>query len=167
MTLKRVTGNNRYLKELNQANIMALIRQKERISRKELADLTGLSPTACGIITRQLIQEDFLYETGQGESTGGRKPVMLEIKPNTYFAAGFDITVNQLQMVIADLTGDIVAEKRLEYDLGISVDRVIHLVCEELNGIIAQKKLRRERFLGCNAIIRPRWFICLPCAIPT
>ena len=152
-TMKNVTGNNQYLKELNQAAVLALIRQKERLSRKELSDLTGLSPTACGSITRQLIQDGFLHETGQGESTGGRKPVMLEIKPNSYYAAGFDIGMEELQMVIADITGQILYQQNLEYTLGISVEKAIDLVHAELSVIIEKLGLQWEKFLGCGLSI--------------
>ena len=150
---KNTPGNNQYLKELNQASVMELIRLHERLSRKELSDLTGLSPTACGSITRQLIQDGFLHETGQGESTGGRKPVMLEIKPDSYYAAGFDIGMDELQMVIADITGKVIVEKNLEYTMGISVDKAIGLIYDELDRIIAQLGLKWERFLGCGLSI--------------
>jgi predicted NBD/HSP70 family sugar kinase len=150
---KNLTGNNQYLKELNQAAVMELIRQKGRLSRKELSDLTGLSPTACGSITRQLIQDGFLYETGQGESTGGRKPVMLEIKPRSYYAAGFDIGMEELQMVIADITGKILYHRNLEYTSGISVEKAMDLVYEELSVICEKLGLKKERFLGCGLSI--------------
>lgn len=150
---KNVTGNNQYLKELNQAAVMSLIRQKGRLSRKELSDLTGLSPTTCGSITRQLIKDGFLYETGQGESTGGRKPVMLEIKPISYYAAGFDIGMEELQMVVADITGQILLEKKLAYTKGISVEQAVEMVSEELTRLIEKIGLKRERFLGCGLSI--------------
>ena len=121
--------------------------------RKELSDLTGLSPTACGSITRQLIQDGFLYETGQGESTGGRKPVMLEIRPNSYYAAGFDIGMEELQMVVADITGKILYHRNLEYTSGISVEKAMDLVYDELLVISEELGLSRERFLGCGLSI--------------
>ena len=58
---KNITGNNQYLKEFNQAIVLELIRQHKRLSRKELSVLTGLSPTACGSITRALIKDGFLH----------------------------------------------------------------------------------------------------------
>ena len=130
MTIK-ITGNNQYLKELNKATVLDLIRQNKRLSRKELADLTGLSPTACGSITRELIKDGFLHETGQGESTGGRKPVMLELKPNSYYAVGFDIGMSELKMVIADITAKVLVQKQFEYSPGISVEKVIKFIGEK------------------------------------
>jgi N-acetylglucosamine repressor len=151
--IKNLTGNNQYLKELNQAAIMDLIRQKGRLSRKELSDLTGLSPTACGSITRQLIKDGFLHETGQGKSTGGRKPIMLEIRPNSYYAAGFDIGMEVIQVVIADITGQILFNKEIEYKLGTSVERTIDLIYQEFSTIIKEMDLGLEKFLGCGLSI--------------
>jgi len=147
--VNKLTGNNRYLKKLNQASIMELIRINGKLSRKELSNLTGLSPTACGSITRELIEDGFLHETGQGESTGGRKPVILEIKPDSYYAAGFDIGMTQLQVVVADISGRIIIEKNIEYELGVSVEEAILTANEQLNAVINERKLNREKFLGC------------------
>lgn len=151
--IKNKTGNNQYLKELNQAAVLDLIRQKGRLSRKELSDLTGLSPTACGSITRQLIQDGFLHETGQGESTGGRKPVMLELKPRSYYAAGFDIGMEEIQMAVADITGQILYRQNLEYTMGISVEKALDMVHDELSMLVDKMGLKWENFLGCGLSI--------------
>lgn len=150
---KNITGNNQYLKEFNQAVVLELIRQHKRLSRKELSVLTGLSPTACGSITRTLIKDGFLYETGQGESTGGRKPVMLELKPGSYYAVGFDIGMNELKMVIADITSEILVQRELKYSQGISTEKVIDIIQEEFLKTIETEKLSHEKFLGCGLSI--------------
>lgn len=150
---KKITGNNQYLKELNKAAVLDLIRKNRRLSRKELADLTGLSPTACGSITRELIKDGFLYETGHGESTGGRKPVLLELKPNSYYAVGFDIGMNELKMVIADITADILVQKNFEYSPGISAENVIRLIEDKFFEVIENEKLDFEKFIGCGLSI--------------
>ncbi|HZK25927.1 MAG TPA: ROK family transcriptional regulator [Thermoclostridium sp.] len=150
---KNITGNNQYLKEFNQAIVLELIRQHKRLSRKELSVLTGLSPTACGSITRALIKDGFLHETGQGESTGGRKPVMLEIKPDSYYAVGFDIGMNELKMVIADITSNILVQRSLKYSQGISVEKVIAIIRDEFFKTIEAEKLSHEKFIGCGLSI--------------
>lgn len=147
--LNKPAGNNRYLKKLNQASIMELIRINGKLSRKELSELTGLSPTACGSITRKLIYDGFLHETGHGESTGGRKPVMLEIKPDSYYAVGFDIGMTQMQVAVADISGRILVEKNIKYKLGISVEEAVLLADKQLSEIIKERKLNRKKFLGC------------------
>ena len=64
------TGNNQYLKELNKAIIMDLIRTSEGISRKALADKTGLSATATGTIVSSLLDDEYIQEKGLGKSSG-------------------------------------------------------------------------------------------------
>jgi len=149
----KITGNNQYLKELNKAAVLDLIRRNKRLSRKELADLTGLSPTACGCITRELIKDGYLHETGQGESTGGRKPVMLELKPNSYYAVGFDIGMNEIKMVIADITANILVQEEFKFSPGITADKVIELIGEKFFEVIKAEKLNFEKFIGCGLSI--------------
>jgi len=150
---KKITGNNQYLKELNKAAVLDLIRQNKRLSRKELSDLTGLSPTACGSITRELIKDGFLHETGQGESTGGRKPVMLELKPNSYYAVGFDIGMSELKMVIADITASILLQRQFKYKPGTPAEKVIGLIRDKFFETIDCEKLNADKFIGCGLSI--------------
>ncbi|NJD02320.1 MAG: winged helix-turn-helix domain-containing protein, partial [Ruminiclostridium sp.] len=93
---KSLTGNNSFLKELNQKTILDLVRVNKAISKAGLSQLTGLSPTAVGVIVNKLLEKGYIHETGTGESQGGRKPVMLELKPRSFYTAGIDIDVGYM-----------------------------------------------------------------------
>ena len=112
------TGNNQYLKELNKAIIMDLIRTSEGISRKALADKTGLSASATGTIVSSLLDDEYIQEKGLGKSSGGRKPVILELKPRSYFAFGFDIDSHCLYTIVMDITGDVIYKRKRETPAG-------------------------------------------------
>lgn len=103
-------GNNKFLKSYNEAGILELIRTHERVSRSELSRLTGLSATAAGAIVASLASKGYIHETGTGESKGGRKPVLIELKPDSYFSAGIDIDVDFMAFTLIDITGRIVCE---------------------------------------------------------
>ena len=67
MTKSR-TGNNQFLKKYNETGILDLIRVHKSVSRAELSKLTGLSPTAAGVIAASLIEKGYIHETGTGDS---------------------------------------------------------------------------------------------------
>ncbi len=150
---ERKTGNNQYLKEMNKSIILDLVRTTAGISRKALADITGLSATASGAIVRALLNDEFIQETGEGESSGGRKPVMLELKPYSYFALGFDIDVRFTYTVVLDLTGEIIYRKKQENSIGLTPEQAITTLTQEYIRAIEKLKLPISRILGAGVSI--------------
>lgn len=109
--MSKRTGNNKFLKEYNESIILDLIRINRALSKAELSKLTGLSATATGAITAGLIEKGYIYETGIGESKGGRRPVLLELKPDSFYSIGIDIDYDFINLVLLDITGITVCEK--------------------------------------------------------
>lgn len=109
--MSKRTGNNKFLKEYNESIILDLIRINKALSKAELSKLTGLSATATGAITAGLIEKGYIYETGIGESRGGRRPVLLELKPDSFYSIGIDIDYDFINLVLLDITGITVCEK--------------------------------------------------------
>lgn len=107
---KTRTGNNKFLKSYNEAGVLDLIRTHGQISRSELSRITGLSATAAGAIVASLTAKDYIHETGTGESKGGRKPVLIELKPGSHFSVGIDIDVDSIAFALTDITGRVLYE---------------------------------------------------------
>ena len=107
MTKSR-TGNNKFLKAYNEAGILDLIRTGKAQSRADLSKATGLSPTATGAIVSALIEKGYIHEIGTGESKGGRKPVMLKLKPDSYYSIGLDVDIDSISFILTDITGRVV-----------------------------------------------------------
>ncbi len=107
---KGSTGNNKFLKAYNEAGILDLIRTGEALSRADLSKVTGLSPTAAGTIVSVLLEKGYIHETGTGESKGGRKPVLLELMPYSYYSIGLDVDIDSISYILADITGRVVYE---------------------------------------------------------
>jgi predicted NBD/HSP70 family sugar kinase len=81
------------LKKLNRQFILNHIRKYTEISRVDLARYTELSPTTVSTIIAELVAKKLVTELRVGESSGGRKPLMLGINPNARYVAG--IILNQ------------------------------------------------------------------------
>jgi len=146
--IKKKTGNNKFLKQFNQALILDLIRTNNSISKAELSELTGLSPTAIGVIVSGLLEEGYIHETGIGESKGGRRPVLLELKPNSYFSLGFDLDTDYVHAILIDLMGNIVYERFIDMPKVFETENVIALLEDEIENVLQSFKLDREKLLG-------------------
>lgn len=58
-------------------------------------------------IVGRLTGEGLVQETGVGPSTGGRRPVLLELVPQAYRAVGLEVGARMLTVVITDLNAEV------------------------------------------------------------
>jgi predicted NBD/HSP70 family sugar kinase len=111
-----MAGNNKALKEYNQAVILDFIRRRKAVSKADLAPASGLSANAVGMITAQLLDEGYIRVSGTGTSRGGRKPELLSLKPNSYYAMGVNIDTDRIRFALIDHTGRTVYQSRVRVD---------------------------------------------------
>lgn len=84
---------------------------QEPISRADIAQLTGLNKATVSSLINELLEEELVYESGAGESSGGRRPVILHYNRVAGFSIGIDIGVNYILSVLTNLKGEILKEK--------------------------------------------------------
>ncbi len=101
----------------NRRELLLLLRDRGQMSRAELAKLTGLTRPTVSTIIHELMTDGLVEESGKGVSRGGKRPIMLSIKSDSYFAVGIDLGDDFLiRGVLCDLGGNVVRQRELEYD---------------------------------------------------
>lgn len=146
MTKSR-TGNSKFLKAYNETGILDVIRMKQAVSRADLSKETGLSPTATGAIVSALMEKGYIHETGTGESRGGRKPVLLQLKSGSYFSVGIDVDVDSVLFVLMDITGKVVHEMKAALPAN-TPEAAVEAVAAGVGRIAESFSIDRERLLG-------------------
>ncbi|MFJ4952257.1 ROK family protein [Streptomyces sp. NPDC088760] len=119
------------LRSHNTALVLGLLRDAgaEGISRLELAERTGLTPQAVSKITARLREQGLAAEAGRRASTGGKPRTVLRLVPEAGHAVGVHLDRDELRVVLVDLDGAVVAERRGELDLGAGAEAVLGAVC--------------------------------------
>ena len=147
MRNSKATGNNKFLKELNETVLLDLIRTNKLISKADLALITGLSPTATGMIVSKLLEKQYIEEGGIGESSGGRRPILYQLRPMSYFSLGIDIDDDYIRYILMDIQGTIVHnEKDLnEYT---TVEQTLSAILHKYNAIVAKFQIAQDRMIG-------------------
>ena len=74
MLPKKVVVAPEFVRELNKAQILNIVRQERMISRTDIAKQARLSRSTVSIIVNELIEEGWIRESGPGQSRGGRRP---------------------------------------------------------------------------------------------
>jgi glucokinase-like ROK family protein len=106
-----MTWNQHIVKKNNKALVLQLIMEKEPISRADIAQVSGLHKATVSSLVNELLEEELIFESGPGESSGGRRPVILHFNKVAGYAVGIDIGVNYVLCVLTDLKGNILFEK--------------------------------------------------------
>ncbi|HHU62746.1 MAG TPA: ROK family transcriptional regulator [Clostridiales bacterium] len=111
--MKRVAGNQRLVRETNQKLIIDAFRQRGMISRAELAKLLNLSAPSVSSNIDQLLRAGMLREVGEGDSIGGRRPILLKFNYRYRFIGVVDLSSDVVRVVLGDLQGNIVAFREI------------------------------------------------------
>ena len=139
---------NKYdLKEMNRNNIYHLIYNSNGISKQQIATQLGLSLPTVSQNLLQLRQEGLIMESGTFNSTGGRKPRIIQCVPDVRLALGMDITAHHLNLVLTDLMGTVLANQRLQLKYE-NTDRYYEQVREQLEAFVCRSGVQEERILG-------------------
>jgi predicted NBD/HSP70 family sugar kinase len=111
------------------------------ISRAEIARLTGLTPATVSNITAELLSLHIIEERARGESSGGRKPVILSIAKNAYSFAGVHIGTDMIEVALADCDAEIKQIVRLPFKGRIDPETAMDRVGQMLETVIGQSEL--------------------------
>lgn len=96
------------VKKMNQKVLLNEIVSNSPVSRARLSEITGLNKSTVSSQVNTLIEKNLIFEIGQGQSSGGRKPVMLVFNKNAGYSIGIDIGVDSINGILTDLKGNIV-----------------------------------------------------------
>lgn len=110
------TWNQHVVKKENKALVLETIKNHSPISRADIANLTGLNKGTVSSLVSELLEEQLINESGPGESSGGRRPVMLLFNQLAGYSIGIDLGVNYLLGVLTDLKGNISHEKLIKFN---------------------------------------------------
>ncbi|GHI61248.1 transcriptional regulator [Streptomyces asoensis] len=136
---ERPAGVNLFaLRSHNAALVLDLLRTAgpDGISRLELAERTGLTPQAVSKITARLREEGLVAEAGRRASTGGKPRTVLRLVPEAGHAVGVHLDRDELRVVLADLDGRVVAERRVALSLGAGAGTVLGAVVRRVTEVV-------------------------------
>lgn len=120
------------IRDINRQIVLNYVREREPISRAEIARETDLQRSTISAIVEALTAEGLIEEVGEGESTGGRRPTLLRLRTKEAIAIGVAITPTCTTVATSDLAGRIVEQKEFltDPDPEKTINEVISLVQE-------------------------------------
>ena len=144
---KHPLGNRDLIRAINRSTVLNTIKTQGSISRAEIARLTGLSAATVTGISAKLIDEGLIFEKAEGDSSGGRKPILLAIDPRGGYVVGIKLMEDHAIGAITDLEATIIA-KREEGLQDLSLDNTLETLESLVERLVVEAGIEREQLLG-------------------
>jgi N-acetylglucosamine repressor len=92
-------------REINRSIVLNLVRERQPISRADLARVMEVRRGAVSLIVNDLLAEGLIFEGATGEAVRGRKPTFLYIDSRRRAVVAADIRASETFVMLADLLG--------------------------------------------------------------
>lgn len=109
----RKRSNNTEIRRQNRSRTAQFVLERGSVSRNELALSLELSLPTVFQNVNELLEMGLLCESGEYESTGGRKAKMLSINPAFGNVVGVEISRTHIGMVLTDVSGSMHAQSEI------------------------------------------------------
>lgn len=135
------------------ALVFDLVRALDRTSRAELVKQTGLTGASISTITRRLLDEGLLEETGRAPSTGGKPRTFVRVAPDARYAVGVHLTRTDMVLVLTDLLGAVIGRTRRELSTEAGEDGMWTSVQEAIAEIISGTGIDTAKLVGTGVVL--------------
>lgn len=139
-----IVGNQEMIRITNQTLILNLIKEKGMISRADIAKTLNLSPPSTSSNINQLLKSNLIREVGEGISSGGRKPILIQLNKEFGYMVGVDLSNDGIKVALGNICAEVVDTAYLQRrDEGSGIGLFIDIL-ELLNNIIEKSKITKE-----------------------
>jgi predicted NBD/HSP70 family sugar kinase len=131
-------GDHRTAGPVGAGAMLHLIRDKEAVTRAELARRTGLARSTVAQRVDALIAQGLVYEAGGSESTGGRPPTLLAFNHDAGVVLVADLGATHSRLAVSDLAANPLAELAEDIDIALGPERVLDWVRDRFLKLLDQ-----------------------------
>ncbi|PSL00995.1 putative NBD/HSP70 family sugar kinase [Murinocardiopsis flavida] len=155
--MSRRPGTPRLLRQLNDRAALDLLVTSGPLTRTQIGEATGLSKVTASQLLARLEEREFVHVVGT--QAGGRGPnaALYAVVPSSAYVAALDISIAVVTAVIADITGEIVAE--VSFDPMASPDPVA-VVHKTVMSLVERAAVPLDRLeacvIGTPGVVDPR-----------
>src|SRR3989339_172633 len=134
-------------KERKNLAILEVIRKNGPISRTDISKITEFNIVTVSNYVNHYIKKGLVIEGELDESTGGRKPVLVELNPKAGYIVGVGLNMLSMVGVLVDLEINVLKEMKRER-LPDNSEAVIEKMVELAEQIIRESGIDRSKIAG-------------------
>ncbi|HLD56504.1 MAG TPA: ROK family transcriptional regulator [Candidatus Omnitrophota bacterium] len=149
LVIKHMLLKDRILTDKERKNlaILEVIRKNGPISRTDISKITELNIVTVSNYVSHYIKTGLVIEGELDESTGGRKPVLVELNPKAGYIVGVGLNMLNMVGVLVDLEINVITEVKRER-LPENSEAVVHQMVDLAAEIIEKSELDKTKIVG-------------------
>lgn len=128
--------------------ILNLIRKEGRISRFDITKSIKLAASTVGIFIDELIRDGFVREIGLGDSSGGRKPILLELNPEAGYIVGVDFEATSIMVILVNFQGETISSVRGGIEINDDKLVIVRKIIGCIRKAIAKAQVNEKKIMG-------------------
>jgi predicted NBD/HSP70 family sugar kinase len=125
------------IRNINRQIVLNYVRERAPISRAEISHETELQRSTVSLIVEELKDQGLIDEI-EGESTGGRPPLLLQLRAAGPIAIGVDLSTKGTAVAVSDLAGRVLAEETFPTDT--SAEKTLKRIVECVGRLVKKEK---------------------------
>jgi len=134
-------------KERKNLSILEVVRKNGPISRTDISKITELNIVTVSNYINHYIKKGLVIEGELDESTGGRKPVLVELNPKSGYIVGVGLNMMSMVGVLVDLEINVIKEVKRER-LPENSEAVIQAMVDMAAEIIETAEIEKDKIVG-------------------
>lgn len=134
-------------KERKNLAILEVIRKEGPISRTDISKVTEFNIVTVSNYVNHYIKKGLVVEGELDESTGGRKPVLVELNAKAGYIIGIGLNMLNIVGILADLSTNVVYEVKRER-MPENTEKVIELLVEMTTEIFQKSGIEASKIVG-------------------
>jgi predicted NBD/HSP70 family sugar kinase len=135
------------IKSKNRAMILNAFRNNDYLQKQDLVKMLGLSITTVTSNINELLELGLVQKKGIAESTGGRKPLVLELAKASRFTIGIDISPHKISLVFMNLMSEIIYKEVMSYE-NMNLQHILDQTQTRIMVLIKEQNFDKENCLG-------------------
>ncbi len=146
-------GSQSLLGKRNTSLALKTIYDRGSLTKREIANTTGLSIAKVNSLVSTLTQVGIVFESGKEESLGGRRSALYELNAEFKYVIGCQLSHTQVHTIVCNLRGKIITETLRPYRKSDGKKIVIDLILDSISSVMRDSGLPKTKFLGIGMAI--------------
>ncbi len=135
------------MRQMNRSLVLNTIRLEGPISRAQIARGTGLSAATVSGLVSELLDDDLILEREEGDSSGGRRPVLLSLNPSGGYVMGIKLMEDHLIAALTNLEANVVDSMNVPFN-STEPDEVVQAITEGVEHLLVKNQIPPTKLFG-------------------
>ena len=128
--------------------IFNIVRNNGPLTKNSLLSLTNMKLSTLNRVIQPLLIEGLIVQSGNEESTGGRKPSLFDIDSKRFFVIGIDISRTYTYVVLSNLKMKILSYHLFTMDVSCIPEKTVSIITDTINTMISNINITKEDIIG-------------------